>query len=258
MDANRYLELLRIEGERLASMPADALGAPVPTLPDWTVERVVRHVGKVHQWVTATLAAGPDGDTDAAAAGLAGLPNGPACLPAYREALEDVLAELAHHDLDDPAATFAGPGTAAFWYRRQAHEVAIHRIDAADAVHAAGGPGPEALAADGAADGIDEWARFFLAVRRVQRSGPLPADLVGCTVHIHGTDDPAPADGAEWLLTFTAEGVEVEATHSKGDVALRGPAQDLLLTLWRRRPLATVDVVGDVTVAERLLEAAQF
>jgi hypothetical protein len=114
------------------------------------------------------------------------------------------------------------------------------------------------LDADGAADGIDEWARFFLAIRWAQRFGELPGDLAGGTVHIHGTDDPAPVDGAEWLLTFTPEGVEVDATHAKGDVALRGSANDLLLALWRRRPLDSLDVIGDAAFARRLLEVAQF
>ncbi|QXC60022.1 maleylpyruvate isomerase N-terminal domain-containing protein [Aquihabitans sp. G128] len=256
MDATRHLELLRIEGDRLASVPVDALGAPVPSLPDWTVERVLRHTGKVHRWVTGALAAGPDGDLGG---DVAGLPTGPDCLPAYREALDGVLAELARHDPDEAAATFTGPGSAAFWYRRQAHEVAVHRVDAADAVHAAGGPAPEALEVDGAADAIDEWATLFLAVRYAQRFGPFPDDLRGRRVHVHGTDDPAPTDGAEWLLTFTPEGtVDVATTHAKGDVALRGPAEDLLLALWRRRPLSTIDAIGDVAVAERLLEIATF
>ncbi len=125
-------------------------------------------------------------------------------------------------------------------------------------MHAAGGAAPDPIAADGAADGIDEWARFFLAVRWAQRFGDLPDDLAGRTIHIHGTDDPAPVDGAEWLLTMRTDGVDVEATHAKGDVALRGPANDLLLALWRRRPLATLDVVGDGAVAERLLDVARF
>ena len=52
--------------------------------------------------------------------------------------------------------------------------------------------------------------------------------------------------------------VEVVAAHQKGDVALRGPAADLLLTLWRRRPLDTIDLVGDTAVAERLYDIARF
>ncbi len=255
MDPARHLELLRVEGERLAAVPADALDATVPTLEDWTVERVLRHTGKVHRWVAKTVAAGPDGDLSTP---LESLPRGPDCLPAYREALDEVLGALARHDPEEPTITFAGPGTVAFWARRQAHEVAVHRVDAADAIGAAGGAGPDPLAVDGAADAIDEWTSLFLGTRWGQRVGEVPDDLVGRTVHIHGTDDPAPADGAEWLLTFTADGIDVETVHAKGDVALRGPAEDLLLTLWRRRPLATVDVFGDDALARRVLDLARF
>lgn len=255
MDSHRHLELLLTEGERLAAMPADALAAPVPSVPGWTLEDVVRHTGKVHRWVTGMLLAGPEGT---APTDLASLPKGPDCLPAYREALGEVLAQLASHESDQPVLTFTGVQPASFWFRRQAQEVSVHRIDAADAVAAAGGPAPEPLAVDGAADGIDEWARFFLAVRWNQRFGPFPPDLGGHTIHVHGTDDPSPADGAEWLLTFGDGNLAVEATHAKGDVALRGSAEDLLLTLWRRRPLETLDVIGEDLIAERLLDLARF
>lgn len=255
MDSHRHLELLLSEGERLAAMPADALDAPVPSVPRWTLQDVVRHTGKVHRWVTGMLLAGPEGTPPTE---LIGLPKGPDCLPAYREALEEVLAQLASHDPDQPVLTFDGVQPASFWHRRQAHEVAVHRIDAADAVAAAGGPPPEPLAVDGAADGIDEWARFFLARRWNQRFGPFPPELAGRTIHIHGTDQPAPDDGAEWLLTFGDGTVAVEAAHAKGDVALRGSAEDLLLALWRRRPLADLDVIGDDLLADRLLDLARF
>ena len=255
MDSHRHLELLLDEGERLAAMPVDALDAPVPSVPGWTLEDVVRHTGKVHRWVTGMLLAGPDGT---APTELASLPKGPDCLPAYREALGEVLAQLSEHEPDQPVLTFSGVQPASFWFRRQAHEVAVHRIDAADAVVAAGGPVPEPLAVDGAADAIDEWARFFLAVRWNQRNGPFPPELAGRTIHVHGTDDPAPDDGAEWLLTFGDGTVAVDATHAKGDVALRGSAEDLLLALWRRRPLDALDVIGDDLLAERLLDLARF
>jgi len=41
-------------------------------------------------------------------------------------------------------------------------------------------------------------------------------------------------------------------------VALRGPASDLFLTLWRRRPLDSIDLVGDRAVADALYDAARF
>lgn len=253
----RHLEILRAQGDLVAALPADQLDALVPTLPDWTVERVVRHLGKVHRWVLGAVQV-PEGAGMDAVGPLAGLPTGADCLPAYREAHAALVEHLAGRDPADPAPTFAGPGTVGWWLRRQANEVAVHRVDAHDAIHAAGGPAPVALEADAAADGIDEWATFFLAVRFGQRFGDVPTDLIGRSIHIHGTDDPPPPDGAEWLVTFTDAGVDVRATHAKGDVALRGPAQDLLLALWRRRPLEDLDVVGDAAIARRLLDVATF
>ncbi|MFF0815479.1 maleylpyruvate isomerase N-terminal domain-containing protein [Rhodococcus sp. NPDC003318] len=245
MTPDEHVDLLRTEGMRLAAMPAGALGAPVPTVPGWTLERVIRHTGRVHRWATATIAAGPSATLGAQ---VPSLPSGPECLPAYREALEELLAELAAHDFDRGAPTFTGPGAVSFWARRQAHEVAVHRVDAADAVHAAGGRAPEAVDARAAADGVDEWANLML--RRALAD--VPAPLVGRTVHLHGTD----TDDAEWLLTFTADGVQVETGHAKGDVAIRGTAEELLLTMWRRRPLAALEMFGDAEVAQRMVDAA--
>ena len=261
MNSQRHLALLRIEGDRLAAMSPAALGAPVPAVEGWTLENVVRHTAKVHRWVSAVLAAGPDADLATAAAGQDPVPRGPACLDAYRHALDELMDALSVRDPATEAATFAGPGTVAFWCRRQAHEVAVHRMDAADAWHGIGGPAPDPIATDGAADAIDEWANLFLASRWVGRIGTVPADMVGRSVHIHGTDEAsrdANSTPAEWLLSFASDGVEVERTHQKGDVALRGPAADLLLCLWRRRPLSTVEVVGDRDLADRLVDHARF
>ena len=70
----------------------------------------------------------------------------------------------------------------------------------------------------------------------------------GETIHVHCTD----ADG-EWLIVLADGEMRVTREHAKGDAAMRGPAHDLLLVLWRRQPLDTVDVIGDRAVAERLV-----
>lgn len=249
MTPDEHLDLLRTEGMRLAAMPAAALAAPVPSVPGWTMERVVRHTGRVHRWVTAMLAAGPDAALDSGA-GPEPLPHGTGCLPAYLDSLDGLLEELSAHDFDRAAPTWTGPGTVAFWARRQAHEVAVHRVDAADAVHAAGGMAPATVDARGAADGVDEWAGPMLA-----RALPeVPRELRGRTVHLHGTDTP----DAEWLLTFGPDGVRVDSGHTKGDVAIRGTAEELLLALWRRRPLAALEMHGDVDLAHRMVDAARI
>lgn len=248
-----HLATIAREGDRLAAMPADALSAPVPTVPGWTLEHAVRHTGKVHRWVTGVLRAGPGADvTRIAKEDTASLPKGAAALEAYRDSLHALLDVLRATDPDTPTETFVGLRTAAFWTRRTAHEVSVHRIDAADAVHAAGGPDPEPLDAVSAADGIAELTELQYVHR-------LPGDRLapgthGSTVHLHGTDDAA----AEWLLTLGPEGVTARPGHEKATVALRGPTADLYLVLWRRRPLDLLTVFGDRTVAEALLEASRF
>ena len=59
-----HLDALRIEGHRIGELPPDGLAAPVEACPGWDVERLVSHVSRVHRWVTAVLAAGPDATVD--------------------------------------------------------------------------------------------------------------------------------------------------------------------------------------------------
>jgi hypothetical protein len=52
----------------------------------------------------------------------------------------------------------------------------------------------------------------------------------------------------------------VEPGHGKGDVAVRGPASDLLLVLMRRVPPGDppVEVLGDAAVLDELLAVTPF
>lgn len=257
MEQDQHLAILRTEGALVAALPADALGAPVPSLPGWDVEHVVRHLTTVHGWVLATLAADPSATLDRAAIDRLHPATGPGCLAAYAASLDALADDLARRDPDQPAAGMGDPVTVAFWARRQAHEVAVHRIDAHDALHALGGPAPAPLPVEAAGDALDEWARYFLAVRWNRRYGPFPDELTGRTVRLEATDRA----GSALLLGFRSGKVVLDATDATGpsaDVALRGRAEDLVLTVWRRRPLTTVEVAGDHVLAERLLELARF
>jgi uncharacterized protein (TIGR03083 family) len=129
----------------------------------------------------------------------------------------------------------------AFWLRRMAQETTMHRIDAEQATGVAG-PVDAALAVDG----IDELFDLFLPRRH---AGKATGD--GETAHVHATD----AEG-EWLLRLTGDGIAVERGHAKGDVAVRGPAGDLLLWLWGRRPVDGLEVFGDAGLADRFRELA--
>lgn len=253
MDHTDHLASLLEQGGQLAAMPPDALDAPVPAVPGWTLEHVVRHTGKVHRWVTAMLADGPHADPAEVSTRVESLPHGPDCLEAYAHALTAVHEALRAMDPQAPAASFIGPVTAGFWHRRQAHEVTVHRIDAADAVHAAGGPAPTPVPPALAADGVDEWARVFVATRWSQRFGDFPAELDGRRVALRCTDT-----GSALELAFDHGQARVVTGSGTADVELRAAAEPLLLTLWRRRPVETIEVSGDRALAERLLSLATF
>ena len=44
--------------------------------------------------------------------------------------------------------------------------------------------------------------------------------------------------------------VDVRHEHAKGDAALRGSGDELLLAVWGRRPLDGLEIFGDRAVAE--------
>jgi hypothetical protein len=63
------------------------------------------------------------------------------------------------------------------------------------------------------------------------------------TIHFHQTD----GDG-EWLLTLD-DPPAVSVGHAKGDLAVRGPAAELLLWAYNRRG-SGVELFGDQRLAE--------
>jgi predicted lipid carrier protein YhbT len=74
----------------------------------------------------------------------------------------------------------------------------------------------------------------------------------GPSIHVHCTDTEG-----EWLVQLPADGERVVTReHAKADVALRGPAEGLLLMLWGRLDSAAADleVIGDTDVVNRWVE----
>ena len=156
----------------------------------------------------------------------------------YRSGLDRVVDVLRAADPDMPTWSWMPDATAAWVTRRLAHETTVHRWDA----ELAAGDDP-VIDASFASDGIDEF--LFQMIGRVSPG----AGAAGGSVHLHCTD----VDG-EWTVRPESDGSLVVAReHAKGDAAIRGSANDLLLVLWRRLPLAAVDVIGDEGVADRFI-----
>jgi uncharacterized protein (TIGR03083 family) len=222
MDSASLLASLTTDGTALADAADGHLDSPVPTCPDWSVAELVTHIGSVHHWVSATVAAGGErvGFRDATAA-----PDDPEALVGwYRDGLAEMVEALSA-DPEAPAWTFSAhaPNNVGWWQRRQALETAVHRFDSQTATL----DRPDPIGAELAVVGIDEFIAQFLP--GLLESRPKIEGLNG-TFHLHATDTPG-----EWWLDFDAPGLAARREHAKADSALRGPASGLYLWMWNRQ-----------------------
>ncbi len=165
-------------------------------------------------------------------------------LPWFEEGVGPLVDALTVLDPDAHVWNFSnGHQDGRFWPRRMAIETAIHRWDGQDAQ---GRDGVTSIDAELASDGFDELldrARR-LAVRRPRRHrhrriGPLP-------LHRHA---------GEWTVRTDDGFARVTRGHTKGDVAVRGPASRLLLMQWRRIPPddPSLEILGDREIFDRWL-----
>lgn len=244
-DVPGYIAALRREGELLGAAAERAgMAAAVPSCPGWAVRDLLKHTGYVHRWATGIVAGGlgrpPGGESEAEV-----LSQGPgdAELPGwFREGHAALVRALSEAPPDlDCWAFLAAPSPLAFWARRQAHETAIHR---ADAEQAAGRASASVFEPAFAADGVDELIMGFLA--RSIRRGNWPG-LDG-SLAIHAADGAA--GGADWAgADWVVAGGLAEAGVSRGTgpagCDVTGPAREVYLTLWNRRPTDGLQVTGD-------------
>src|SRR5919108_2902734 len=238
MDRSAYVSSLRRDGAGLLAAADLGLDAEVPSCPGWRVERLVGHIGRVYRTMAGWVLSG-SAPTD-----VPRPPAGPSVLSWTAEALESLVAALSSDSRPDPVPTWAGDQPALFWPRRMAVETAIHRWDA-ESAHGA----PQPIDAELAVDAVDELFDVLLPVRASEDA--LTGD--GETLHLHATD----VDG-EWLVTLTPGRPAVSREHAKGDVAVRGPASDLLLLLWNRGDVAgreRLQIFGDAAFLDRWSES---
>lgn len=245
MRTHLYREQFEAAVKRITALATEETQGAIPHIENWTARDAIIHVGSVFSFVAQSIAQNaPLSDN-----GVAGWANDPVNHPDTEELSEwfksksEYLAEViwSHLPDDEIWTTSRSIKTAAFWMRRMTQEAAMHRWDI-EAAHAATNP----IDAELAVDGIDEFYDFFVAER-------LSDAFAGNgTVHLHATD----ADG-EWMITRSNEGIEVEKTHGKGDVAARGPASDLLLFVWNRKTHSELETFGDTKLLvehQRLLQ----
>ena len=236
-----YVDHLVADAERFAAVLERAdLAAPVAACPGWDIARLAEHLGQIHRWANFCAVNGRAPSEREATALESFEPAGAAeWMRAGAAVLATTLRAI------DPAAPtwhpFPVAQVAGFWPRRQAHETAVHRWDAERAVGRPADVDPTL-----ASDGIDEYFEIVIP-RLVERK--LIA-LPGGSLHVHCTDVPG-----EWLVSADDSGYQMIRAHQKGDAALRGPAEAILLRLWGRRSSRSDEMspVGDESVLDAWL-----
>jgi len=236
--AGHLVELAGQAAALRAAAVAAGPGTVVPTCPEWTVQDLVRHVARVHNWATHALRADPAGqeiEPDEAPAEWAAL------LSWWDDQVGLLLERLGAGGPDAPAWVFDAEDapTMAFWARRQAHETAIHRLDAEHAD--LGSMVPVSLYdRELAVDGIDE-----VLTKWVPRLvGTAPPDLAGA-VRFEATDA-----GRTWLVRLVPGAAPALDGTGDGDAAIVGSADAVYRAAWHRPSIAAI--TGDRTLVAAL------
>jgi uncharacterized protein (TIGR03083 family) len=237
MDLDTHLAHLVEHGHALADSAAAAgLDAPVPTCPDWRVRDLVTHQSQVHRWARSYVATGRT--TPPAAEDSPEEPPGDAdLLDWYRAGHEAIVASLRAAPDDLACWSFLpAPSPRQFWAKRQAHETAIHRVDA-DLAAGRTTPIDPALAVDG----IDELLHGFFA----RPGGKFVADPPRKLALITADTDHA------WTIIIGPESrTTIPAAALDADLLVTGDAADLYLLLWNRGGRGNLSLDGDETLLD--------
>jgi uncharacterized protein (TIGR03083 family) len=165
------------------------------------------------------------------------------------EAAAALAATLAEAGRDAQMWCPVDGGGSSFYARRFAYETALHRADAALAL------GVEYhLDPDVAADAVDEWMElgcmpFHFEVHPWMRELLAP----GRTIGLHATDTDA-----HWLLDLTGDVIAWRRADEPAAAEICAPVTELLLAIYRRRPVGGLDVTGDEELVDFWMERVGF
>ncbi len=219
------------------------LDGDIPTCPGWNMRDLVRHLSEIHLWAAAHVAQPHDKPWVDDLAELTVFwpdlaifwPDDDRLIDWYLDTNSNLVEALESAPLDVESFTFLpAPSPLAMWARRQAHEIAIHRFDAENAVGIASQFDPAF-----ASDGIDELLTGF-----APRGTEFPVDS-DRTIAVHATDT-----NDHWHLTLAPTGITALRGDGPADATLTGDASDLYLVLWNRVEDSRITITGDTELVD--------
>lgn len=249
MDFDRLRAEIVTQTELLTAGIAGAdLRAPVPSCPGWTLGMLLRHIGGGHRWAeeivrTRSLEYLPDDQLRELHGDDAGEVPTQWLLEGARR-LSETLRDAG------PDAPTWGPfdfNRSAFLARRFAHETVVHRADACLAA------GVEfTVAEDVAAASLDEWMELDVLPQHFEID-PRKRELLG-----PGWTIVLQAPEVSWFVDLTGDVIRWRRGPADAAVTVRGSLTDLLLLVYRRRPVEGLAVTGDASLLGFWLDHVAF
>jgi uncharacterized protein (TIGR03083 family) len=237
LDVVGFIEALRTEGPKLVAAASKAgLDARVPSCPQWDVRELVRHVGGVHHWAAEQVEGRRIDEISGDLVDIVGgWPPDDTLLEWATERHSRLVRVFEEADPSFPYFTWMpGPTPLTMWARRQAHETAIHRVDA----ELAAGSESE-FAAEFAADGVDEL--LFAMIGAWRKSLAVPRAL---TLHVHASDLRR-----TWTVLLLPDGFETHReAHGDAACTVVGAASAVYRAMWHRG--GDIEVSGDASVLD--------
>ena len=224
MDVESQIEVIDTTGRRMAEVLRDTdLEQAVPSCPGWTTRELVRHLGGVHRWATVFVSTGrTTAITEDRETLAGGWPPDETLLEWFEQGYQSLTEALRAAPADLDCWTFlASDSPRQHWARRQAHETAIHRVDAELAVASPVLPFDPTLAADG----VDEYLTAF-----IERPGRGPRSEDSRSFSATSTDT-----GHSWTVYYDSKkSTTKRMADPEADVSVLATASDLYLWVWRR------------------------
>lgn len=236
MEVSTWIDAIDVAGDRMVEVIADGdLDRAVPSCPGWDIRELVRHLGGVHRWATVfvnearTTSIKQDRESL-----VGGWPADEDLHGWFSDGYQTLTSALRSAPADLDCWTFLAAETPLkHWGRRQAHETAIHRVDAELAARIE----IQAFGVELAADGVDEYLTALVTGRSSRPRSDQPR-----SVQFECTD----TDRA-WAVSYNATDlVTVPTRTSDVDALISGTANDLYLWVWRRIGRDAIATDGDL------------
>lgn len=245
LTVSEYLSHLDADSHLLAAAACSGLDPMVPGCADWSVRDLVIHIARVQRHKVEIVERGlvdvspPHPE----------LPEGADPIEWFRSGADRLYRVLAASDPAAPAKTFGVEQTVGFWIRRMAHETLIHRIDAEQAQGYESPIDPE-LALDGIAELLEVFVTRIAPWGEFQRGEHVVA--------LDAADRFWQVRLGRFVGTKRDRAYNLPAAvfaDGEPGTTVRGDPDRVLLWMWGRGPVSSVDIVGRREGAVALREA---